>query len=456
MGVLFLLMGVLFLLFFLFLFLFLSVSPPANSLDQRLPSLWPFRPACGVMALEMRASHFSFDRRHFLSLAGASTAVSAFGHRSARAAIQRASTEPWDNISRFFTPPTAHKDDFGDFRPVLQFEDGRRVQNERDWEDRRQELLRKWHGLLGPWPPLLQKPYAYEQFREPAEGFVRRRIELEIAPGRKTAVYLLTPEGPGSFPAVVDVFYYPEDGAGIKLDRRFQNDFGYQLVKRGFAALCIGQNPTAPRPEADLYYPTWDRAQLQPLSYLAYVAASCHSFLAQRPEVDPNRIGIVGHSYGGKWALFAGALCDRFAAVCVSDPGIVFDETRPNVNYWEPWYLGYVPGAEFRPRGVLSDAHPRVGPYKIMRDKGVDLHELHALIAPRPLFVAGGSEDQPERWKALNHAVAVNRLLGYQHRVGMSNRPAHKISPEANEHICLFFQHFLGSTEEEKRGETRP
>jgi hypothetical protein len=78
-----------------------------------------------------------------------------------------------------------------------------------------------------------------------------------------------------------------------------------------------------------------------------------------------------------------------------------------------------------------------------MRDRGDDLHELHALIAPRPFFVAGGSEDPPERWRALNHTVAVNRLLGYERRVGMSNRSEHKISPEANEQICLFFEHFL-------------
>jgi dienelactone hydrolase len=353
--------------------------------------------------------------------------------------------EGWGKIGPLFTAPAPFKDDLGTFRPVLQFEEGRRVQTKEDWQERRKELLKKWHGLLGQWPPLLEKPHGQEQWRDTTEGFVRRRIDLEIAPGRKTAAYLLTPEGTGPFPAVLDVFYYPEDGAGIKPDRRQQNDFGYQMVKRGFAALCLGQNPTAPRPDADLYYPAWDKAQLQPLSYLAYVAANAATWLAQRPEVDPKRIGVVGHSYGGKWALFAGALSEKFAAVCVSDPGIVFDETRPNVNYWEPWYLGYAPAREFRPRGVLTEKHPRIGPYKTMMEKGYDLHELHALIAPRPFFVSGGSEDQPERWKALNHTVAVNRLLGYENRVGMSNRPEHRISPEASEQICLFFEYFLGT-----------
>ena len=42
--------------------------------------------------------------------------------------------------------------------------------------------------------------------------------------------------------------------------------------------------------------------------------------------------------------------------MAVSDPGVVFDETRPNVNYWEPWYLGLDPN-EKRPKHRSSWAH---------------------------------------------------------------------------------------------------
>jgi hypothetical protein len=351
--------------------------------------------------------------------------------------------EIWKRLGPLFSPPEEYRNDPGGYRPVLAFADGRPVRTAEDWSERRKELLKKWHDLLGPWPPLLEKPRAQEQWKETVEGFTRRRVELEVAPGRKAAVYVLTPEGKGPFPAVIDVFYYPEDGAGLKADKRGQNDFGYQMAKRGFVALCLGQNPTAPLPNADLYYPSWDRAQLQPLSYLAYVAANAHTYLSQLPEVDPRRIGVVGHSYGGKWALFAGALHEKFAATCISDPGIVFDEKRPNVNYWEPWYLGYEPGPVHRKRGVVTPENPRTGAYRKMVEEGTDLHELHALLAPRPFFVSGGSEDPPARWKALNHLVSVNRLLGADPRVGMSNRPAHKISPEASEQIALFFEYFL-------------
>ena len=58
-------------------------------------------------------------------------------------------------------------------------------------------------------------------------------------------------------------------------------------------------------------------------------------------------------------------------------------------------------------------------------------------------LVSGGAEDRPERWKALNHAIAVNRLLGFENRVAMTNRDGHSPTEESNEQLYLFFEHFL-------------
>ncbi len=161
--------------------------------------------------------------------------------------------------------------------------------------------------------------------------------------------------------------------------------------------------------------------------------------------MDPRRIGIVGHSYGGKWAMFAASLYDRFACGVWSDPGIVFDETRPNVNYWEPWYLGADRALERKP-GVPTPENPRTGAYKDLVEQGHDLHELLALMAPRPFLVSGGSEDPLSRWQALNHVLEVNRLLGATNRVAITHRQGHTPTPESNEQIYLFFEHFLQAT----------
>ncbi len=66
-------------------------------------------------------------------------------------------------------------------------------------------------------------------------------------------------------------------------------------------------------------------------------------------------------------------------------------------------------------------------------------------MAPRPFLVSGGSEDFPARWPALNHAIAVNRLLGFTDRVAMTNRKDHSPTEESNAQIYAFFEKWLGS-----------
>lgn len=338
------------------------------------------------------------------------------------------------NLEPFFTPPRELAGDFGSYRSPLRFEDGRPVRTRRDWGARRRELLRYWHTAMGPWPALLEKPGLTVLGWEDREGISQRRVRLEIAAGRFEEGWLLVPPGRGPFPAVLVPFYEPETSIGRKGVLR---DFGWQLARRGFVTLSIG----SPGGDARQPDPGGDRLW-QPLSFLAYVAANAHTALAQRPQVDARRIGIVGHSYGGKWALFAGALDERFACVVVSDPGIVWDESRSNVNYWEPWYLGRDPTRTRRP-GLITPDQPRTGAYRDLVAAGRDLTDIHALIAPRPFLVSGGAEDPAERWRALNHRVAVDQLLGFRHRVAMTLRPKHDPTEESNEQIYAFFERFL-------------
>lgn len=342
---------------------------------------------------------------------------------------------PPDLLAPYFRPPPAFARDLGHYRSPLLFDDGTPVRTAADWRKRRQELLTYWHRVMGPWPELIERPKMERLARERDGAVTRYHVRLEVAPGRTTEdAYLLMPDGKGPFPAVVVVYYDAKTGVG--LSKAELRDFARQLARRGFVALSIGGPPAS-------YYPTKDRAQLQPLSYHAYVAANCNNALAALPEVDAGRIGIVGHSYGGKWAMFASCLYEKFACAAWSDGGVVFDEKRGNVNYWEPWYLGHEPGGKDRKPGIPTEKNPRTGAYRKLIADGRDLHELHALMAPRPFLVSGGSEDFPARWKALNHAVAVNRLLGHENRVAMTNRPGHTPTPESNEQLYRFFERVL-------------
>jgi hypothetical protein len=345
----------------------------------------------------------------------------------------------WKKIAPFFKTPPEFSEVYGEYRSPLRFYDGHMVKNSKDWLNRRQEIFQRWHQMLGPWPPFIENPQVEIIDTIQRENFIQHHIKFLWTPNEATEGYLLVPVGEGKKPAVVTVYYEPETAIGLNKPLR---DFAYQLTKRGFVTLSIGTTLATAAKTYGLYYPSIENARIQPLSMLAYAAANAWFLLANRPEVDSHRIGIVGHSFGGKWAMFASCLFDRYACAAWSDPGIVFDESRPNVNYWEPWYLGYH-SPPWRNRGTITKDNPALGLYPILVEEGYDLHELHALMAPRPFLVSGGSEDPPERWIALNHSVAVNNLLGYQFRVGITNRPEHTPTPQSNEQIYQFFQYFL-------------
>jgi len=360
-------------------------------------------------------------------------------------AIRQAPPEqdPWEQIAPYFSPPEPWKDERGGYRSPLQFADGTMVESADDWQRRRAEILATWHDLMGPWPPLITDPKVEVLESARRENFEQLRIRFEWAPGEMTIGYLLIPDGDRPLPAVVTVYYEPETAIGLGKPYR---DFAYQLARRGFVALSLGTTEATEARTYGIYYPDIDSAQVQPLSMLACAAANAWYVLAQRSEVDAERIGIVGHSFGGKWAMFASCLFDKYACAVWSDPGIVFDESRPSVNYWEPWYLGYHP-RPWRKRGVITDENPARGLYPRLVAAGRDLHELHALMAPRPFLVSGGSEDPPKRWAALNHTIAVNRLLGHTDRVAMTNRPEHSPNEESNAQVYAFFEHFLKTSE---------
>jgi len=246
---------------------------------------------------------------------------------------------------------------------------------------------------------------------------------------------------------VLSVYYEPEAAVGNRgpFGGRKTCDYARRVARRGFVALSVGRlydhahrgrkRKLPPyEPGADCYYPDKDNVQLQPSSFHAYVAANCYNALASLKQVDPKRVGIVGHSYGGKWAMFGACLCDKFACGVFSDPGItIFNPRHGGANYSAKWYLGSRLGGK-------PSAYSQIG------DGGHDLHELLALMAPRPFLVSGcqGTTDQPVRWKALNHIVAVNKLLGYENRVAMSNnRPAHMQTSESLKVLYAFFEYFL-------------
>jgi hypothetical protein len=110
-------------------------------------------------------------------------------------------------------------------------------------------------------------------------------------------------------------------------------------------------------------------------------------YLQTDPDVDGNRVGVFGHSRGGKAALVAEADDARFAIGYISSSGAGGADLYRR-NYGES--MGNITGtSEFHWFAGNFLRYAAVG--HTANELPVDSHEFIALIAPRPVFIGGGA-----------------------------------------------------------------
>lgn len=369
----------------------------------------------------METLHVS--RRRFLLSCAAGGWLPALCGAAAAAAPQEV---PWlDEVQR---APAKLPRDVPKLGPLLIDQNGRPIATLEAWKPKQEQLRRWWLDFLKPWttgPAAPPKLAVVEE--DQARGVVRQLVRYEVEPGLPVEAYLIKPaHAQGRLPGVVVLHSTVKESirqpAGV--EGAAEKAFGLLLAQRGCVTLCPRNFLWPETKRIDTASTVKQLNERHPgskgMAKMLYDAMVAVDILAALPEVDPQRLGAIGHSLGAKESLYLAAFDQRIRVAVSSEGGI---GTR--FSNWEaPWYLG----AEIRDPGFQHEHH-----------------EVLALVAPRPFLLLGGdSADGDRSWPFIEAVLPVYKLYGGTARVGLFNhRKGHSVPPEAEARVYQWFEAYL-------------
>ena len=321
---------------------------------------------------------------------------------------------------------------------ALKTGDGRAVATPEMWEKtRRPEVLEQFKAhVFGRNPverpdTLRFEPLAPDKVMMDGKA-VRKRVNIRYSGSGGEGAIALTAfipvdRGNASCPAFV-LICNRSSAEHIDPDRLAPNPFfpAEEIVAHGYAALAFYNGDVDPdehdgftngvhgvfQPDSSVRKPdSWGT-----IAAWAWGASRVMDWIETEPSIDAKRVGVVGHSRGGKTALWAGATDTRFSLTVSNNSGcggaklnrmdLPKSEGIARINKVFPhWFC-----ENFRQYGDNEDALP------------VDQHELIALLAPRLAYVASASLDdwagQPGEFRSCVLASPVWALYGVKGLVG--------------------------------------
>ena len=296
----------------------------------------------------------------------------------------------------------------GDRRPEIAGEQAGKAElvelapkDRKDWSARRESFRKVLAPFIGSSParkaPLM--PEVLGEYR--SDGFIRRKVRYQSEAGEWIPAYLFIPDSrKGRTPAVLCPHQTTQAGkdspAGLA-DLPEQHT-ALHLVRQGYVtltwdALCFGERHNRDSGHYGDGIPFYKRhPQWSLLAKMIWDLSRSIDYLETLDFVDTARIGCVGHSHGGITTLFGMALESRIAAGA-SNCG--FDTFRIDGNTFR-WSraTALLPRLGF----YTSSPYLNLDFYRAVPDSEVvrtpfDMHQMLALIAPRPLIMTASDDD---------------------------------------------------------------
>ena len=310
---------------------------------------------------------------------------------------------------------------------VLLSTNGTRINTSEAWRTARRaevlELFREHvYGRMPVRKPDTLKFELIESVTNAMEGkATRKQVRISYSgPGGTGAIRLVLfvpNERPGPAPAFLLICN--RSVTNIDPTRAIKSDFwpAEQIIARGYAAAAFFNGDVV----ADKHdgFKSGAHAIFDPpsgrqsnawgtIAAWAWGASRVMDYLESESSIDARRVAVVGHSRGGKTALWAGAEDERFAFVVSNASGSTGaaiarnkkGEQIADINKGFPhWFCD-----NYKRYNGREDALP------------VDQHMLVALMAPRLVYVASAAEDPwadpTNEFLATVHARPVYELLG--------------------------------------------
>jgi dienelactone hydrolase len=219
--------------------------------------------------------------------------------------------------------------------------------------------------------------------------YTRREITFAVEPSDRLPAYLMIPRGLTGKTAGILALHQTyalgkEEPAGVS--GMLNRNYGQELAERGYVVIAPDY-PGYGDYKIDAYGMGYASATMKGI----WNHMRCVDLLQSLPEVDPDRIGAIGHSLGGHNTLFVGAF----------DPRVKVMVTSCGFTYFPKYFEGNLKGWShqgYMPRIIAEyDADPAKMPF--------DFTEILGLLAPRAVFINAPLRDDNFEYTGIQDCV---------------------------------------------------
>ena len=310
----------------------------------------------------------------------------------------------------------------------------RAVNNAEDWNIRRRHILENMQLVMGALPDDSGKVPLDVKISEEVKtaGYLRKKLSFAVEKDDRVPAYLLIPlERKGKVPAVLclhqTVVIGKKEPAG--LGDRENLRYAAHLAERGYVTLCPDY-PSFGEYPYDFAHSRFQSGSMKAI----WNNLRAVDLLMSLPEVDPERIGCIGHSLGGHNTMFTAVFDTRIKAL-VSNCGF---------TSFPKYYGGNL-------KGWTSDRYmPRIASVYQMKPEKMpfDFTEVVAALAPRAFLASSPLHDDNFEVSGVKDCLAAARpvydLLGAAEKLS-ANYPdcRHDFPPEVRKVAYAWLDRWL-------------